>query len=208
MSNNTITWVMRTLLGLLTLFELMGWTGVISFTVQFTWRGLVITSLVAIALLEIIAYRYAQLKRLTLHWSVWLALLVTLLFDAAGDMFFLYNRFNWWDQTAHFFVSAVACFTLFVIINAFLTDPFSFKFLWRSQRSRLASLLAFTCTLSLGVLYEIEEYLEDSMYGTSRLGPGTDTANDLLNNSLGALMVILLITIYYFIFHKKRKRFL
>jgi hypothetical protein len=40
-------------------------------------------------------------------------------------------------------------------------------------------------------LYEIEEYSEDLIYGTQRSGLGTDTANDLMFNTLGVLCMCL-----------------
>ncbi len=43
------------------------------------------------------------------------------------------------------------------------------------------------------VFYEIEEYLEDILTGSNRLGDGFDTANDLALGILGGILAAILI---------------
>ena len=188
----------------LIIFELLNYLKILRFNTQFTWLGLVITSMASLILLEITARKYKQKKGHYLHWSIWLIVASGLSLDAFGDFFHLYNKINWWDQFAHSFISAVACFTLFIVISAFWIDKFKFALLMKTGRLKLSLFLAATSAMSLSALYEIEEYLEDVIFHTNRLGPGTDTANDLLCNLTGILVTVVFVTVYYLITHKRK----
>ena len=184
-------------------FELLNYLDVLEFNTQYTWLGLVITSAAAFILLEIVAHHYQKIKNHRLHWIIWIITVVALGLDAFGDFFHLYGRFSWWDQVVHYGVSVIASFVLFSIISAFWIDKFKFSLLFKSGRLKLALLLSSSITMSLSALYEIEEYLEDLIFHTNRLGPGTDTANDLSFNLLGVLTTVVFITVYYLITHKR-----
>lgn len=193
----------RLLFGALIGFELLNLVGILHLGLEYTWLGLIVTSTVSLSLLEVIAYKYKRKKGFLLHWSIWLAVLLALCLDAFGDFFHFYGKFSWWDQTAHLFISAVVCFTLFIVINAFWVDKFKFILLFTKGRLKLSLLLAAVSTMSLSALYEIEEYLEDLIFQTNRLGPGTDTANDLFFNLVGVLLAVIFVVIYYLLTHKR-----
>lgn len=188
----------------LIIFELLNYLKILQFNLQYTWLGLVITSVGSLILLEIIASYYKKRKGHYLHWLIWLMVAAGLSLDAAGDFFHLYGKLSWWDQFVHLSVSAVAGFTLFIVISAFWIDKFKFSLLMKTGRLKLSLLLAATSTMSLSALYEIEEYAEDFIFHTNRLGPGADTANDLFFNFTGVLLVVFFITVYYFITHKRK----
>ncbi|MBU4347414.1 hypothetical protein KKF23_02550, partial [Patescibacteria group bacterium] len=122
----------RLLFAGLIIFELLNFLKILQFNLQYTWLGLVITSIAAFALLEFVAYKYKRLKGDYLHWSIWLIVAAGLSLDAAGDFFHLYGKYGWWDQAVHFFVSAVICFTLFTVISAFWIDKFKFSLLLKT----------------------------------------------------------------------------
>lgn len=196
----------RLLLAGLIIFELLHYLKILQLIdLEFTWRGLLITAVVGLIILEITAYKYRQKKGHSLHWLIWLIMLVGLSLDAGGDFFHLYGKYGWWDQAVHLFISAAVCFTLFIIISAFWIDKFKFSLLLRTGRLKLSLFLAATTTMSLSALYEIEEYTEDLIFHTNRLGPGVDTANDLLFNFFGVLAVVGFIVFYYLITHKRIK---
>ena len=194
----------RFLFGGLIVFEILNYLKILQFNTQYTWLGLVITSIFTLAVLEITAYKYKQKKGHYLHWSVWIIITIALSLDAAGDFFHLYGRYDWWDQVVHYFNSAIICFTLFAVINAFWIDKFKFSLLLKKGRLKLALFLSATSTVSLGALYEMEEYLEDVFFHTNRSGLGTDTANDITMNILGVLTVVVIIIIHYLITHKRK----
>lgn len=187
----------RTLFAALIIFEILNYLKILQFSLEYTWLGLIITSSAALLILEITAYKYKKLKNHNLHWIVWFIIVSGLSLDATGDFFHLYGNFFWWDRVVHFFVSAVAAFTIFTVISAFWVDKFKFCLLFKSGKMRLASFLAITSTISLSAIYEIEEYAEDLIFHTNRLGPGVDTADDLLFNTLGALSILIILYIYY-----------
>ncbi len=188
----------------LIIFELLNYLKILQFSLEYTWLGLVITSIVSLTLLEITAYKYKQKKGYYLHWSIWLILVASLGLDAFGDFFHFYGKYDWWDQFVHLFVNAVVCFTLFIVISAFWIDKFKFSLLLKTGRLKLSLLLAAASTISLTALYEIEEYLEDIIFHTNRLGPGTDTANDLFFNLVGVLIAVVFVIVYYLITHKRK----
>lgn len=188
----------------LIIFEILNFLKILQLNTQFTWLGLVITSIFCFALLEILAYKYKQKKGHYLHWSVWIIVATALGLDAAGDFFHLYGKIIWWDQVVHYSVSAIINFTLFAVINAFWIDKLKFSLLFKKGRLKLALFISTTSTVSSGALYEVEEYLEDVFFHTNRLGPGADTADDLTMNILGALTTVAIIYIYYLITHKRK----
>ncbi len=194
----------RLLFAGLIIFEILNFLKILQFNTQFTWLGLVITAIFSLALLEMIASDYKQRKGHYLHWSVWVIVTIALGLDAAGDFFHLYANVTWWDQVVHYANSAIISFTLFAVINAFWIDKFKFSLLFTKGRLKLALFLATTSTVSLGALYEMEEYLEDFFFQTNRLGDGVDTANDLTMNILGALTIVVIVYIHYLATHKRK----
>jgi len=188
----------------LIVFEILNFIKILQFNTQFTWLGLVITSIFVLTLLEITAYKYRQKKGHYLHWSIWIIITTALGLDAAGDFFHLYVKISWWDQAVHYSVSAIIAFTLFAVINAFWIDKFKYSLLLKEGRLKLALFLAAASTISLGALYEVEEYLEDVFFHTNRLGPGIDTADDLTLNILGAITTVIIVSVYYLITHKRK----
>jgi len=199
----SLTWFARFLFVCLLIFELLNVLKILQFNLDYTWLGLVVTSLASFFVLEITAYKYQKIKGHQLHWSMWLIVVAGLSLDAAGDFFHLYSEFMWWDQFVHTFVSAVVGFTLFIVINAFWIDKFKFSLLFSTGRLKLSLFLAATTTLSLSALYEIEEYAEDVLFQTNRLGPGADTANDLFCNLIGVLAIASFVLIYYSLTRKR-----
>ena len=194
----------RLLFAGLIIFEVLNFLKILQFNTQFTWLGLVITSTFILTLLEITAYKYRQKKGHYLHYSIWIIVTTALSLDAAGDFFHLYEKISWWDQVVHYSVSVIMAFTLFAVINAFWIDKFKYSLLLKEGKLKLALFLAATSTISLGALYEVEEYLEDVLFHTNRLGPGTDTANDITLNILGALTTVTIVYIYYLITRKRK----
>jgi hypothetical protein len=90
-----------------------------------------------------------------------------------------------------------------MVISAFLQDGFSFYFIKARKHTSLALFLAASTTMTLGALYEIEEYIEDVLYHTHRSGLGHDTPNDLLLDFLGVALVILSLKLVFVTFPKR-----
>lgn len=202
-SNLIIINFIRALFAGIFIFELFNFLKILQFKLEYTWLGLLVTLVASLLILEFSARKYKNIKGHYLHWSMWFVALFALSLDIVGDVFHLFGRFFWWDKLAHTFTSAIVAFTLFVFINAFWMDKFKFSLLFTTGRFKLSLFLATTATITLSVLYEIEEYVEDLLFHSNRLGPGVDTADDLLYNLIGVLIAMLFVLIYYLITRKR-----
>ncbi|MBI4280843.1 hypothetical protein HY628_01435 [Candidatus Uhrbacteria bacterium] len=177
-------WLIRlAFLGLLT-FEGANYIRLLHFTIDYTWFGLLITSLVVLVGLELLTKFLQKFEGAALHWSIWLLAFVMVASDAFGDLFHWYSRWSWYDQINHFSGSAVATAILLVIFLSCRA-----RFAWRFP-DFLLGFLALGGASFLGAVYEIEEYLEDFFNLTNRLGDGPDTGNDLFMNTVGSLTII------------------
>lgn len=170
-------------------FEGLNWAGVLGFTLDFSWLGLIVTAVAVFVLLEGSSFFLRRTTDHGLHPLVYLAGVASLSVDALGDIAHWYGRFGWYDQLAHFQGGVVAA-------------AISYNILWQLERAgrirlgaagRTVTVVAFTAFL--GVLYEMEEYFEDLWYWGRqvRLGDGPDTVNDIIFNIVGALAVLVVV---------------
>lgn len=189
----------------LMIFQLLNMVGVLDFNPEYTWRGLFSTSFVIFIALEIVSYGYYARKKALLPGVLWALTFISVALDFSADFFHLYGKFDWWDQMLHFVNSANTCFIVFVIISAYWIEGFTFSLVGAAGRLRLTLWLAAATTSALGAIYEIEEYLEDLIYLTNRSGPGMDTSDDIFLNSLGILVMTLVL---YIIFRQRKKKLL
>src|SRR3989344_3064133 len=100
-------------------FELLNFGRALSFTVEFTWLGLVLTSLFSYILLEGANYHHIKREGRELHWSLWLLVGIALSLDLAADLFGLYSRFPWYDSFLHFLSSGIVCAAFFFAASSF-----------------------------------------------------------------------------------------
>lgn len=113
--------------------------------------------------------------------------LVTSLFLAAsfglGEVKQFYHKFWWWDLLLHSF-------------SAFVIGLFGFLFVYvfyRSNRIRMSpvfvAFISFSTAVTMGVLWEIFEYLIDWSWGFNMQKSGLDdTMTDLIVNAIGGLV--------------------
>lgn len=198
--NKALKLIARLFLGGLLLVELLNYFGILHFTLDFTWFGLIITLIVSWASVEIFSF---YIKKTCGHFLPAYCLFLVaagIYLDAWGDILGLYGRFVWYDQLAHFIGGGAIAGILFSAI-LLLNSSGKIKLgLWGSGLYSLA-LTTFVC-----VLYELEEYTEDLFQGTNRLGDGPDTVNDLFLGIVGALAIIIVLSIY--VRHKKNSTML
>lgn len=166
------------------LFELANLLGILTFNVEYTWRGRVFSTAFVFceaALLDWILQKYAHIR---LHGMVWFAVIVLILVDFFGDVSNLYARWSWYDQVAHFLGGPILVGT-FVCVYEDLAPILK----WNHPRY-VTTGMAYGTSLLFAVLYEMQEYIEDIIFHSNRLGDGVDTANDLLMNLIGGLVTI------------------
>ena len=167
-------------------FEFLNYIGVLHFTIDFSWLGLVLTAGFVWVVLEIVSWRLKKVSGKPLPWIAFLLSLLSVSFDAFGDTHHFYSRFDWYDQVAHVIGGAMAALVAFVVF-------------WRLVEAgrimlgkKLTGFVALCISAFLGVLYELEEYLEDVFTGSQRAGNSVDTSNDLLWNTVGALVIVVI----------------
>lgn len=174
------------------LFELLNLVKILHFTLDFSWLGLMLTGGFIWAAIEISSRRLLLSVGQGLPWVVYIVGLFGTSWDALGDIAHFYNQFDWYDQVAHFNGGMTPALIFFFIFTLLVR---------RGKLSIGPKLLAFFAVASanvLGILYEIEEYLEDVFFHTNRLGDGPDTANDLMLNLIGSVIAVLIASYYVY----------
>ncbi|MFO0705198.1 MAG: hypothetical protein U0517_04560 [Candidatus Andersenbacteria bacterium] len=181
-------WPARIGLTIILIVELLGASGVLGITPDFTWKGMLLQCVVIWASIEAVRF---VIDRHKLNMSIGPAALIVMLqvvVDAVGDMGHLYSRFDWYDQILHFsggFAAALVTTALFKAIH-------------ERQKNRIfprAEIFfdGFSLSVLAQLLYEFEEYMEDVLTGSNRLGDGFDTVNDLTLGAAGALLAALIV---------------
>lgn len=174
-----LAWSWRVILGSMIVLELLGALDVLHLQPVFTDLGLIVTAVAVWTALE--------LTRRQMHlWSVVPALLTTAL-DMTGDYLHWYATIPYYDAMLHAFGSAsVAVWLWAVLVRRY----------GASTPLGILDWLVFTGVVAAGVMYELEEYLEDVFTESNRFGAAFDTGNDLLMNTLGAGVAILLLKLW------------
>ncbi len=176
--------------GGLFLFELLNYTNILSFKVDFTWFGRVVSTFVMFAILRSIDVIFQRKLGTHLQSRVWFIMTFLLFFDFFGDILGLYGKWMYYDQVVHF-LSGPALVTSLILVFERIAD----RLKWWSPRAVTYGLALGASTI-FAVLYEVEEYLEDFFFGTHRLGDGPDTANDLMLNLIGGALLITVFVSY------------
>lgn len=145
------------------------------------WNTLFITILTLILTLipNIVKERYNINFPIGFHFTI-----IFLIYAAIflGEVTNFYDKFWWWDIAMH----AISAISLGLIVFMFLLFLYQGKKL--KAKPITISILTFSIALSLGALWEIFEFLMDSIFGTNMLKSGLlDTMGDLIVGSIGAL---------------------
>ncbi|MBI2024290.1 hypothetical protein HYT00_02810 [Candidatus Giovannonibacteria bacterium] len=179
----------RTLILILILFEILNLAGFLNFTLDFSWLGLLVTSVSSLLVIELIYYFFRKRGEILPSFPYSISA-VGLWVDALGDISHFYGSIAWYDQMAHFLGGAAVMALALAVSVKLLAGKTSIIFI---------IIIALSLTSFFGSLYEIEEYLEDAFYHKRqvRLGDGPDTANDLLLNLYGALAVGIIYALLY-----------
>jgi hypothetical protein len=181
-------WPARIILVIIIVVEALGAVNILPIETEFTWKGLLLQSVVVLFLIEAVS-KYVERKNFDIAIGP-AAFLITLQIavDATGDMAHLYGRFIWFDQLLHF--------TGGFVITFLTTGMYRALF----EKQRVMPLPRGEIIISgLGVgmigamIYEGEEYLEDLLTGSHRLGDGFDTADDIVFDLLGGLLAAVLV---------------
>ncbi|MDP2587542.1 MAG: hypothetical protein Q8P33_02090 [bacterium] len=182
-------WPARIGFALILFIEILGVTGVLGITPDFTWKGMIIQAVAIWGALEIVQ---VMINKMGLNMTLGpaaLIIMVQLAIDATGDMGHLYSRFDWYDQILHLTGGFVAAIITTGLVRSL------FERHGHSKHARFELLIyGFALSVVGQVIYELAEYLEDILTGSNRLGDGFDTVNDLTLGMFGALLAALIVT--------------
>jgi uncharacterized membrane protein YjdF len=123
-----------------------------------------------------------------LSWLTYIVATVATWADTLGTAAGMYSRYSWYDKVIHFGGG--------VAITAVAAD---LLFAHRRKRGlakeiRQTFLIAALISLSLNVGWEIYEYLGDRVFSTGRHAGWIDTTYDLISDSLGILVALVLLS--------------
>ncbi|MFH0852158.1 MAG: hypothetical protein V1845_00940 [bacterium] len=184
----------RILLWGLLFYELLNLVGLVHHQINYTWTGLIATTVFSCFILEMILYYTKKIFGQVIFGLLMLMASAAVFADALGDMHKLFDKLYWFDQIMHFFAGGVACAAIIFWV---------FKKLEDSHRIKVGLIgvgfITWMTTAFFGVLYELAEYFEDLVTGSHRLGDGFDTANDLMHDVLGSLTLITILVIYFYV---------
>jgi uncharacterized membrane protein YjdF len=181
-------WPARLIISATLLIELLGAANILPIRPEFTWFGMILQSSVALLMFELLGWFIRKHK---INYPVGLAALlfaILIVADASGDMAHLYSQFEWYDALLHF----LGGFATAVLTAGFMIAVHDLK---RPTKTRMIEVFLGSTSLSVmaQVLYEMEEYYEDLITGSHRLGDGFDTVNDLSLALYGALLASALV---------------
>ena len=194
--------LVRSFFIILLVFEFLNWIGVFHIQVEFSWAGLIITAGAVYAFLEFLEHRLKKYHGANLPPIAFLLGLIPVLYDAAGDIFHFYGRFNGYDKVGHFFGAGMAAAVIFIFLKTLSEAGYI------NWNLRTKAFFSFTAAVTFGVLYELEEFGEDLLTCFHkdfipflvkmllpcghRFGDAYDTGGDLFFDVLGALAAVII----------------
>lgn len=148
--------------------------------------ALAITNLAAIAIFLAVQRWLRRRYGITIHWVVLMVIAASVWLDALGNFRHFYGGYWWWDRLTHAVGGLAVTVGVFFVCVA----------LWRVGRLSLSwralNLYAFCLAQILGAIYEVSEWVGDTLFGTHRVQGPYDTPRDLAFNMAGGLLVLLL----------------
>ncbi len=173
-------------------FEILCWTGVLHFTLDFSWVGLVGTS---VAVLLMLFYFNPQ-------GLVWFAAFFGVALDGISDVTHMYDYWYPWDR----FVHTTGGFCAGLIVFFILRDLEKRGLIRFNGAMIIPAVFVTTCTV--GFFYEYWEFLVDLLYfgRPKELGDGPDTVDDMILNVLGSMIFL---AVYFggkYVIQKRRER--
>ncbi len=145
-------------------------------------------SLEALAAFLVIFLVRRRLRRrdIELPWIVPFLFVADIWLNATANFLNFYTRFFYWDNLAHFLGTSVVTVGILVILKILQQRGMI------NMGGLFLAIVALSLAMSLSVIYEIFEYTGDQLFGTHRVTGLYDTSSDLLLNTSGALLVIIL----------------
>ena len=170
------------LIGLI-LFELLNAAKILDYTADYGWPTLIFINLEIIAGGKIISFLFKRKDCLLKLGPAFFAAAMLVYADSFGNILRLYPKILWYDRFSHFLGGIAAALFFFSIAQALnRCGKIKANALWLFA-------LTFSFSLSAAVFYELAEYIQDMIYASQRIGPGTDTVDDLFMHFLGTAII-------------------
>lgn len=147
-------------------------------------NALALTNFVVVAVFVVVQHLFRRRYGITIHWIVLVTIALSVWLDAVGNFQHWYARFWWWDRLTHAVGGLSVTVGLYVVTVA-LWQAGRFSVSWR-----VLNLYAFCVAQTLGVLYEVSEWIGDELFATHRVQGPFDTPRDLFFNMLGGVLVL------------------
>ncbi|MDD5567168.1 MAG: hypothetical protein PHH01_03140 [Patescibacteria group bacterium] len=152
-----------------------------------TWPrqvALSITNLVGGGIYLVIFFSLRR-RGIALPWIIAWLVAAGIWIDGLANFQHLFGRILWWDKLAHFVGSMAPTAMFWAVLSEFHK-----KSLLRLP-SWLTNIVSISLTMLIVVIYEISEYIGDQFFPTHRITDLYDTADDLMYNLLGAIIVVI-----------------
>ncbi len=187
MKKHFLFYLARAFFAVLFVYEVLNWLGILHYSLEFTWLGLVLTSGLVWLACELVMKKFSHDEMpSSVQGLAFLGAAAPVYADALADMNRWYGSISHFDKYLHF-LGGVAAAGLVILIVSTLAKRKKPEF---TVSNNWVAWISFLIALALGVLYEFEEYLEDVFTGSSRSGGSADTASDLLFDAIGAALVV------------------
>jgi hypothetical protein len=148
--------------------------------------ALAITNVAVVALYIVVQHVLRKRYGVVVHWVVLLLIVASLWLDAMGNFLHYYAGYWWWDRLTHAAGGLAVTAGFYVVTIA----------LWRAGRMKVSwfvvNVYAFCVGQTLGVVYEITEWLGDMWFNTHRVGGPFDSPRDLFFNMAGGLLALII----------------
>lgn len=156
--------------------------------------ALALTDILSLLTLLIVR-RYMNTRGHQLPWAVVWLVALGVWFDGMGNFLHFYANISWWDNLAHAVGTGALAAGIFVLVQMFQNKGTIVL------GPKLRAVFVISVTTTLSAIYEITEYIGDTIYPTNRITGIFDTASDLMWNFLAAVVVAFAATQF-----SKRKR--
>jgi len=157
--------------------------------------------------LSIIPPLYSRFLRMKVSPSFQFWIATALFAYSAGESLRFQSRFGWWNDFTHLMAGII--FGALILIYLFYLRDISDNL---HIPSKMIPILVLTFILSISVLWETFEFMVDSLFGTSLQPSLQDTVHDIIANTFGAFLALLIAdiltpfeTITKVLNHKKEK---
>jgi len=149
--------------------------------------GSLLNGILAVILLfipDIIERRYSVKLPISYSFSIIMLIYGSMVLGGLADF---YDRFFWWDELLHSSFGALLGFGGFVILYILSLHK-------KLKASRfLLTVFAFSVAVTLGVFWEVFEFVCDTLFGTYlQYDSLVNTMHDLITNCLGAGVTVFL----------------